>query len=283
MYRLFFLILILLNTSEIFSQENKLFILQEDSLQKYFEKIKWSESDTEKLLYNDSIKRVLVHFFNNQESYNYTFTNLKNLGITYSTDNLFKIFNWNIPMADFTNVCFGGIQYYYEKEYFYEFFNDNFKNISTPEKEILTSANWYGALYYKAIACKAGGAKYYILMGWRGKNEFTSQKVLDVIKLSKKGVKFGASVFKINKERKKRVVFEFSSRVSMMLRYDENYKMIVYDHLSPSKPIYKDQFQYYGPDFSYDGLKYEKGKWIEYTEIDLRSPDKKTKREKNKN
>ena len=31
------------------------------------------------------------------------------------------------------------------------------------------------------------------------------------------------------------------------------------------------------------GLEYEKGKWIEYTEIDLRSPDKKTKREKNKN
>ena len=54
----------------------------------------------------------------------------------------------------------------------------------------------------------------------------------------------------------------------MMLRYDDKLKMIVFDHLSPSKPSYEGKYQYYGPDFSYDGLIFEKGKCkISYIKI----------------
>lgn len=245
----------------------------------YFDKIKQCKSDSEKLIYNDSINIVLKHFFSSEDSYIQTF-NIKNLGVTESPDKQFKIYNWNIPMSDFSNVCYGAIQYYYNREYQYEFLHDDAQNIDNPEKASLSANNWYGALYYQAIPCKDKGKKYYVLMGWRGKNEFTSQKVIESLKLGKKGVRFSSSVFKVNDEKVKRVIFEFSARISMMLRYDEHYKMIVYDHLSPSKPMYRNQYQYYGPDFSYNGLKYENGKWIEYKDIDLRSPDKKNKSKK---
>jgi hypothetical protein len=48
--------------------------------------------------------------------------------------------------------------------------------------------------------------------------------------------------------------------------------MIVMDNLVPSDPNYKGVFRFYGPDFSYNGYKFEKGKWVLYNNIDLRNP-----------
>jgi len=40
--------------------------------------------------------------------------------------------------------------------------------------------------------------------------------------------------------------------------------MIIFDHLSPSKPSYTGNYQFYGPDFSYDGLEVlmDIGTWL---------------------
>jgi len=56
----------------------------------------------------------------------------------------------------------------------------------------------------------------------------------------------------------------------MTLKYDEGKEMIIYDHLSPSEPKYEGQYEFYGPDFSYDGLKYENGIWNTYFDLDPR-------------
>jgi hypothetical protein len=61
----------------------------------------------------------------------------------------------------------------------------------------------------------------------------------------------------------------------MMLRYDLNAKMIVMDNLSPSEYFFQNDLRYYGPDSSHNGLKFEKGKWIYYKEMDLRNPEMK--------
>jgi hypothetical protein len=47
--------------------------------------------------------------------------------------------------------------------------------------------------------------------------------------------------------------------------------MIIFDHLSPSKPSYAGNYQYYGPDFSYDGLKFEQGIWELVENVDIRN------------
>jgi hypothetical protein len=58
----------------------------------------------------------------------------------------------------------------------------------------------------------------------------------------------------------------------MMLRYDKNSEMIILDHLAPPSDLYKDNFRFYGPDFSYDGYVYEKGNWVLTKDIDVRNP-----------
>jgi len=47
--------------------------------------------------------------------------------------------------------------------------------------------------------------------------------------------------------------------------------MIVFDHLSPSKPSLVGVYEFYGPDFSYDGYKFEKGMLELYPDIDIRN------------
>ena len=48
-------------------------------------------------------------------------------------------------------------------------------------------------------------------------------------------------------------------------------KMIMFDHLSPSRPSYTGNYEYYGPDFSYDGFRFEKDAWVLTEQIDMRN------------
>lgn len=267
-----------------YSQSAELIFIQqkEIELQKLFDSLSTTKIDSIKFSINETIKEDLSDIFRNPESFEYPFEKLKYLGKTISDDGYLRIYNWNIPLSDFTNKCFGFAQYKTKKLFVTEFLDDKFDEIENAERARLSPENWYGALYYEAIACKYKRSKNYILLGWRGKNEFISQKIIDALEIDENGeMTFNSLIFRTNNDKKKRMIFEFSSRVAMSLRYDEFYKMIVYDHLSPAKTMYTGQKQYYGPDFSYDGLEFEKGKWTELIDIDIKSPKKTTSKKTN--
>ena len=38
--------------------------------------------------------------------------------------------------------------------------------------------------------------------------------------------------------------------------------MIIMDHLAPEDSRFEGQYQFYGPDFSYDALEFKKGEWV---------------------
>jgi hypothetical protein len=59
----------------------------------------------------------------------------------------------------------------------------------------------------------------------------------------------------------------------MTLVWDEKYRRIIFDHLSPAYPELEGQYQFYGPDFSYDGFRYKKGKWVFEEMLDPRNRD----------
>ena len=57
----------------------------------------------------------------------------------------------------------------------------------------------------------------------------------------------------------------------MSLRYEKKKKMIVFDHLSPSSPSLKGKYEYYGPDFTYDGFSFKKGIWHYRKNLEMRN------------
>ena len=215
-------------------------------------------------------------------SFNYTFDSLKSVSVLSSEDKKVRIYTWIVPAISKDKYSyFGFVQLYDKKINKVTLFNleDTILSTEEAEKKSLSAKTWYGALYYRIIENKLKGEKAYTLLGWRGNNLRTTIKVIDVLVINKEIPKFGAPVFKIEKGFKHRVIFEYTASATMTLRYHENKKMIIYDHLSPSNPDLKGKYEYYGPDMTYDALKFKKGKWelLKNIEIgNLRQQDAKT-------
>ena len=131
------------------------------------------------------------------------------------------------------------------------------------ERKSIRPNKWYGALYYRILSDRHKGKTYYTIMGWDGKDNITNRKVVDVITLQGKSVVLGSSIFKDANDRPAhRLIYEYANDVSMALNYDEKEKMIIMDHLAPEDSRFEGQYQFYGPDFSYDALQFKKGEWL---------------------
>lgn len=244
----------------------------EDSIRYYFELLAHESDDKNKISFNDRILDCFRDALKNEDSFTYPFDSLKNIGIISSEDEKLRILTWNLPFNDRTHKYFGFIQYKRSKRsyVFYEL-NDNSEMIKNPEFEILNDKNWYGALYYKIITNKYKGNVYYTLLGADLNNLLTKKKIIDILYFNKdQSLYFGNKVFKNRNTPVSRLIFEYSSQINMTLTYDEKKQMIVYDHLSPSRPSLEGEYEYYGPDFSYDALKFERGIWNTYSDVDIR-------------
>ena len=58
----------------------------------------------------------------------------------------------------------------------------------------------------------------------------------------------------------------------MSLRYNEKKKMIVFDHLSPSNQMLKNNYEFYGPDMTYDAYKFQNNSWNFLKNIEVGNP-----------
>lgn len=270
--RVFFSFILFVFVNKLFAQNIDLITIT-DSLNNCFTKIISEKNDENKLILNNRVLEYMRFFLSKEESFKYPVNSVKNIGFIQSGDDKLKIYTWNIPLNDGTHKYFGFIQYYSKKKKQNLVFElmDKSNEIKNPEFAVLNNTNWYGALYYRVIQTKYKNKIYYTLLASDLNNFLTKKKIIDVLYFdqNEKPV-FGEQIFEQSNKLFTRVIFEFNVRASMTLTYDLNVKMIVYDHLSPSKSFLKGQYEFYGPDFSYDGLKFKKGKWIEYTDIEIK-------------
>lgn len=244
----------------------------EDSLQHYFSMLAEETNDDRKIELNNKILSCFHQALKLEDSYYYPFFDLKHVGIISSDDDKLRIITWNIPYSDRTHQYFGFIQYKKNRRSyrFYEL-HDQSDKIKKPELVILNHQNWYGALYYQIITNKYRKNTYYTLLGADLHNLLTKKKIVEILHFNKEDLPvFGKQVFKNKAIPVSRVIFEFNAQTQMTLTYDETKEMIIFDHLSPSRPSLKGQYEFYGPDFSYDGFKFENGIWNLYPDIDVR-------------
>lgn len=236
----------------------------------------------------DSLSNNLAHTFKEvllmEGAMTFPFDSLIAIGKVESNDRNLRIFTWNTVRNDGTYIYYGFIQVYLKDKKALKVIQliDKSDSIPNVEKASLEPATWYGALYYDIIETKLNEGTLYTLLGWDGNNLYSSKKVIETLTFSSSGKpKFGKSVFRVGKSKQKRVIFEYSRMANMMITYDDELDMIVYDHLSPSSPTYQNNPAYYGPDFSYDGFKFENYVWNHKSEVDYKStPESVTKNKK---
>jgi hypothetical protein len=251
------------------------YIITGRSLERLFNNLAFSEDNTEKKILNDSIVDLIQQYINTDSVFYHRFNNLRFLGQITSPDSLVKIITWNVAYS-------GGIQYYYcyllsrpaEKDKVNKFKLSAMSGTSQIRKDTTYSLNdWYGALYYDIKPVTLENEKVYILLGIDFKDFFLTRKVIEILKFDDgEKIVFGKPVFISADKKYYREVFEYSSTASMTLRFDEGGE-IVFDHLSPFSPEYKDNFQYYGPDFSYDSYALENGRLILKQDVDIRNKE----------
>jgi hypothetical protein len=141
--------------------------------------------------------------------------------------------------------------------------NDVKQDVHKPEEEILHYPNWYGCLYSDIIETQDMGKTYYTLLGLDFNNGLSHKKYIEVLTFNPQGIpSFGAPIFVDETGIKSRVVFEYSAKSVLHLKYHSDINKIIFNWLYPIVPEKRNDKSYYVPDTTYDGYEFKYGKWM---------------------
>ena len=221
-----------------------------------------NDDDIETL--NLDFKNEMLSFLKLEGAFTYPISKLKTIALLDSPDKLVRIINWNLEYSDMSYSYCGFVMRWDEdkEELKITELIDKVDPYTAKPTGVIDAKNWYGALYYKIIPIEYNGKIEYTLLGWDGGTTGSNFKIIDVLTFSGNNVKFGSPIFIKKKEVLKRVVFEYSDKSSMSLKYEDKYGRIVFDHLSPESPTLAGVYSFYVPDFSYDAFLWENESWV---------------------
>jgi len=238
-----------------------------------FEELGKLKDDEYKKELNRQVINRLNILWSTPQTFGEDFSGLGRMKTLFSSDGKVKICTYGITFSDYSNLFSGAVVVKENKGPVKVFLlRDKTDEIRFPERASLNEKKWYGAIYLDVIENQYQKKTYYTLPGYKGNDEFVKTRVVDVLWFAGGKPHFGAPIFKQDRYTYDRLIFKYSVNANMMLRYDEKKKMIVLDNLAPSEPKYKGVYRFYGPDFSYNGYRFEKGKWALLKDIDLRNP-----------
>jgi hypothetical protein len=247
----------------------------EDSMVTIASTILNGENDSVRYAAHAKFTAILSAALKQKGSFKYPFEQLNTIAKLSPSDKSFRIFNWNLPRDDGTYEYFGMVHRYNKQYKNYQVFalEDGSANLGNGDQKVLSAKTWYGAHYYSLVEMKKKRSKYYLLLGWDGNDRMSNKKIIEVLSFGKAGQPvFGKAVLGTSLGFKNRLVFEYNERASMSVQFKPEYKMVIYDHLSGNTESVSGQAAFQGPDGSYDGLKYKRGKWHYVKDIDARNP-----------
>lgn len=250
------------------------FSKEESQLISAYQKISRNNSETENIKFTADFITLFDSILKNPETFFYSFANLPFANVI-APDNSFRIYSWFLLHDNGTYENFGFLQLNPESKHTYSVFQlqDSRETIRNPFTAMCSPNKWYGACYYTIIPVKKDGEMLYTLLGWNPNTLLTQQKIIDIIRFKNGIPEFGHPIFEMRgRGVQRRIIFEYSAKNSMVLKYESKKRMIVFDHLAPSAPQYEDIFEYYGADGSIDGYTYKKNRWRFQNIVDARNP-----------
>ena len=253
----FLLVIFIILNATINSQdllEQKEIELNEKLLQ-----LRSAKTDEEIERLNLLFKAEMATFLKLDGIFTYPFKHLKTVAILDSPDESIRIINWNIEYTDFSySYCAFVLSWDSKKKVaVVTELIDNLDPYSAKPDGIIDAKNWYGALYYKILPFIRNSK-----IEWDGGTTMSNFKLIDVLTFNGSNLKLGSPVFKQKKSVVNRVVFEYSEKAKISLRYEDKYKRIVFDHLSPEAQGLEGVYSFYVPDMSYDCYYYDNEMWI---------------------
>ncbi len=142
-------------------------------------------------------------------------------------------------------------------------------------KKRFKADTWPGAVYYSIVPQTQGKKLVFTLLGWDGADGIRSRKVVETLSIQNGKLRFGVPIIDLGHGSEKRMVLEYADGVTAMLRWREDLRMIVMDHLSAPEPQLEGNTSFYGPDMTYDALVWQKNHWVLKENVEIRDPDMK--------
>jgi hypothetical protein len=211
--------------------------------------------------------QTLVRALKVENSFNYRFDRIKSISILAPPDSSFRIFTWQLFVNDSTYRYYGAIQKNQKELKLFPLIDRSFEfQTPPPAHDVLSHEKWYGALYYNLRQFDSKAGRRYLLFGYDAFEFFDKRKVLEVLYFDKSGTPvFGDEVFDrgptSNVSPETRIFQEYSAESSTKLNWDEQYQMVLMDHLIPMPSPFGRGITGV-PDGSYDGWQLEKGQWV---------------------
>ncbi len=238
----------------------------------YFETLHKQERDADKDSINTILSKRLNLLWSDAVNYENDLAYLKRMKTIFSKNNKVKICTYNVEKNDFKHDFYGAVISKMDGQVFVYPLKDQTEKIKSPERASLSDKKWFGAIYLDVVEVKDKNKTIYTLLGYKGHDEFIKTRVLDALVIQNNRLRFGVPIFKVDRLTRHRMIYKYSAGANMMLKYDSKMKMIVLDNLEPAESFYRGVHRFYGPDFSYNGFKFQGGYWEFEKDIDLRNP-----------
>ena len=232
------------------SQEDTLEVLADGML---------NDKEEERLYFCEKFIKKLVSTLKIQGSYQYEFENFENISILPSGDDQFRIFTWQLEVAQGEYRYYGAIQLNHKELQLIPLIDRSF-NLENIETATVSNEEWYGAVYYNIMPFVHDNKTAYMLFGYDTNDYFNRKKILDVLTFDEQGkAHFGTPVFHYpDGIIHHRVILTFAANANIRLNFDKKLGMIVFDHLINDSDVSSAQMV---PDGSYSGFKFDEGKW----------------------
>jgi len=248
----------------------------QDSLLNISRKILASGENTSRFEHNAIFIKTLVQALRLPESYDFQFDSLEMISAIKSPDQAFKLYTWFVPTNEGGFRYFGTIQLP-AKQGALNLIPLIDQSNNFPDTNVVTEPkSWFGSRYYEIVPIANGKETSYALLGWKGNNQKTTSKIIEILSFKNGVASFGKPIFEEagKLSDKNRLVFTYNKMNSMTLRFDKKVNMIVCDHLAPYDPAMEGNFEFYASDSSFDGYQITKGRLKLIEDIELNNePD----------
>lgn len=252
--------------------ENDTFLVRmEGEINVILNDLRNAKTDGEREMFNMDLRESLKGLLEYPDVMTYPFSSWTTMSTISAPDGAFRLFNWNVEddFGTHSHYCYlvkpnGG-----KENTIIELIEDRI-TISPRPDQTLTADHWYGALYYNIIPVKKGNKTLYTIFGYNGNDRNTNRKLLDVFYFKGKQLRMGYPLFQEapnSAHLLRRVFFEYSEKAIISVRMNDKLGAIVFDHLVPESPQLEGIWDYYIPDMTYDGYKWENGLWVYVEDI----------------
>jgi hypothetical protein len=231
--------------------------------------------DVKKQEYMTSFSELLQKNLKTPNSFSLLFDSIPYLNVIASKDGVLRIFSWGTINEDGEYAYSAILQRRMGNKdnplsdiYI---LNDVKRDILKPEEEIVHYPDWYGCLYSDIIETQDAGKTYYTLLGLDFNNNISHKKCIDVLTFNPQGIpSFGAPLFVDGTGIKSRIIFEYSAKSVMHLKFHPELNKIVFNWLYPIVPEKRNDKSYYVSDVTYDGYEFKLGKWMKVKHVLLK-------------